>query len=92
MAEIDRVGAYIVRIYSNEPRFEAPHVHVWRSGTWVKVRIPTKKEPAAMMALSRKAMAPTHVIEAVRLVEEKAGAYLAEYKRRWEERYGKETD
>jgi hypothetical protein len=37
-------------------------------------------------------MAPRHVIEAVRLVERKAVTYLAEYERRWKERYGKEAD
>jgi hypothetical protein len=40
VVEIHRVGAYVVRIYSNEPQFEEPHVHVWRAGTWVKISIP----------------------------------------------------
>jgi hypothetical protein len=92
MAEIDRIDPYVIRIYSNEPKFEEPHVHVWRAGTWVKVSIPTRTRAARLLGTSRKRMAPSHVIEAVRLVEEKAAIYMTEYKRLWKERYGKETN
>jgi hypothetical protein len=92
VVEIHRVGAYVVRIYSNEPRFEEPHVHVWRAGTWVKISIPDETKTARLLRMSRKQMAPAHVIEAVRLVEEHASSYLAEYRRIWQKRYGKKTD
>ena len=82
----------VVRIYSNEPEFEEPYVHVWRSGTWVKKSIPGKTKTARILRLSRKQMARSHILEAVRLVEENATAYMAEYKRLWKERHGKKTD
>ncbi len=92
MGEIDRVGAFVVRVYSNEPMFETPHVHVWRAGRWVKLSIPSDDASVRILGMSRSRMAPAHVLAAVRIVERNADAYLAAYQRIAEQRHGEKTD
>jgi uncharacterized protein DUF4160 len=72
-----RIEGFHVRIYLRE--HPPAHVHVWKSGAWARVELPTTEKSAHVISV--RGMTTPDVVRVVRIVEANADLLLAAWER-----------